>query len=116
MEQRRVTASNAGHPPPLLFRGDDVFELGPHGVLLGRFAAASYASATLPLESGDRIAAWTDGIVEALNARDEQFGEERLRALLRSGATADAIVDAVHQWRVASPDADDLTIVVIDVT
>ena len=115
-DSRTVTVSNAGHPPPLLFRGDSVRELGPHGVLLGRFAGASYSSATVSLEPGDRIAAWTDGIVEALNARDEQFGEERLRALLRSGATADDVVEEVHRWRVASPDADDLTIVIIDVT
>ena len=116
MQQRCVTVSNGGHAPPLLFRGSEVLELGPHGVLLGRFAAASYSAATLSLEPGDRIAAWTDGIVEAMNARGEQFGEERLRALLRGGAGADAVVDAVHQWRVVGPDADDLTIVVIDVT
>lgn len=116
MNRRCVTVSNAGHPPPLLVRGDTFLELGPHGVLLGRFGIASYSADTVALEAGDRIAAWTDGIVEALNARGEQFGDERLRALLRSGASADDIVAAVHQWRVASPDADDLTIVIIDVT
>jgi sigma-B regulation protein RsbU (phosphoserine phosphatase) len=116
LDARTVTVSNAGHPSPLLIRRDTVTELGPHGVLLGRFANASYSSATLPLEPGDRIAAYTDGITEALDTRGEQFGEERLRALLIAGASADAIVDEVHRWRVQSSDADDLTIVVIDVT
>ena len=113
MDARTVTVSNAGHPSPLLVRGNAITELGPHGVLLGRFAAASYEAATIALQPGDRIVAWTDGLTEARNARDEQFGDERLFAMLRAGASADAIVDAVHAWRVAD-DADDLTIVSIE--
>lgn len=115
MDARTVTVSNAGHPPPVLVRGDDLLDLGPHGVLLGRFAIAAYQSSVTTLQPGDRIAAWTDGIVEARNARGEQFGEERLHALLRDGASADAIVNAVHAWRITD-DADDLTIVIADLT
>ncbi|HEV7243001.1 MAG TPA: SpoIIE family protein phosphatase [Thermoanaerobaculia bacterium] len=115
MDARTVSVSNAGHAPPVLVRGDEVLELGPHGILLGRFAVASYASATVALQPGDRIAAWTDGITEARNARGEQFGEERLHALLRSRASADDVVNAVHAWRVEN-DADDLTMVVVEVT
>ncbi len=113
MDARTVTVSNAGHPPPVLIRGNDVVELGPHGVLLGRFAIASYLSSTVALEPGDRIVAWTDGIPEARNARGDQFGEERLFALLRSGASVDDVVNAVHAWR-TQEDADDLTIVVME--
>lgn len=109
-----VTVSNAGHAPPLLVRGDEILELGPHGVLLGRFATVSYASATVPLQPGDRVAAWTDGIVEARNGRGEAFGEPRLYDLLRRGATPDAIVDDVLAWRAG--DADDLTIVIVEVS
>jgi len=90
-------------------------ELGPHGVLLGRFAVASYSASVLSLSPGDRIVAWTDGISEARNARDEQFGEERLHALLRAGASVDEVVNAVHAWRVTD-DADDLTMVAVDLT
>jgi sigma-B regulation protein RsbU (phosphoserine phosphatase) len=107
-----VTVSNAGHSPPLLVRGDEIVELGPHGVLLGRFAIASYSSATVPLQPGDRIAAWTDGVVEARNARGEAFGEERLHALLREGASPDTIVEEVLRWRAG--DADDLTMVILE--
>lgn len=116
MQQRTVSVSNAGHPSPVLVRDREIRELGPHGVLLGRFPVARYESATERVEDGDRIAAWTDGIVEARNARDEAFGDERLHALLRERAGADAILDAVHRWRAANDDADDLTIVVIDVS
>ncbi len=110
MNARTVTVCNAGHAPPVIVRGNDIIELGIHGILLGRFAVASYTSSTVDLLPGDRIVAWTDGITEARNARDEQFGEERLHALLRAGASVDEIVNAVHTWRTAD-DADDLTIV-----
>jgi sigma-B regulation protein RsbU (phosphoserine phosphatase) len=113
-ERGSVVVSNAGHPPPVLVRGDAVRELGPHGVLLGRFAVAAYACERVALHAGDRIAAFTDGIIEARNAREEAFGEERLHALLRSGASADAVVEAVLRWRVGD-DADDLTIVIVEV-
>jgi sigma-B regulation protein RsbU (phosphoserine phosphatase) len=111
---RSVTVSNAGHAPPVLVRGSEIVDLGPHGVLLGRFAVAAYSSATVALQPGDRVAAWTDGIVEARNALGEEFGEERLHAMLRAGATPDAIVEDVLRWRAG--DADDLTIVVVEIT
>ncbi|HET8773425.1 MAG TPA: PP2C family protein-serine/threonine phosphatase [Thermoanaerobaculia bacterium] len=113
MDAHTVTVSNAGHPPPVLLRGNDVIELGPHGVLLGRFAIASYSASTVALEPGDRIVAWTDGIPEARNARGEQFGEERLLASLRARASVDDVVNAILAWRTPE-DADDLTIVFME--
>lgn len=115
LEQRRVTVCNAGHPPPLLHRNGEFFELGGAGVLLGRFADARYVAVATELRPGDRIVAYTDGLPEARNARDEQFGEERLRGLIRAGASADSVLAAVREWRAASDDADDLTIVMVDV-
>ncbi|HEX8252413.1 MAG TPA: PP2C family protein-serine/threonine phosphatase [Thermoanaerobaculia bacterium] len=114
MEQRRVSVCNAGHAPPLLYRNGAFQELGAHGVLLGRFAGARYETQSTALEPGDRIVAFTDGIVEARNARDEQFGEVRLQEAIARGTAAETIA-AVHRWRVED-DADDLTIVVVDVT
>lgn len=114
MERREVSVCNAGHPPPLLYRDGTFQELGGHGMLLGRFAAARYTASTTSLAAGDRIVAFTDGIVEARNARDEQFGDERLKELIARGSASDVLA-AVHQWRVED-DADDLTIVIIDVS
>jgi sigma-B regulation protein RsbU (phosphoserine phosphatase) len=114
MERHTVSVCNAGHPPPLLYRDGAFTELGSHGVLLGRFAGARYETAVVELREGDRVAAFTDGIVEARNARDEQFGEERLQQSIARAGVSETIA-AVHQWCVAD-DADDLTIVTIDVT
>lgn len=117
MEQQRVAVCNAGHPPPLLYRDGTFVELGGAGTLLGRFADARYTAAFTPLAAGDRIVAYTDGILEARNARDELFGEERLHELLRAGSDEKAVLAAVHAWRgEAHADADDLTIVIVDVT
>jgi len=116
MREQTVRVANAGHAPPLLLRNGVFAELGPTGVLLGRFAAATYTAATTTLQLGDRIVAWTDGIVEARNSRGEEFGEDRFRAIVAAqDNVADAVVDAVLAWRERNEDADDLTIVVIDV-
>lgn len=111
-----LRVANAGHAPPLLLRDGTFRDLGANGVLLGRFGNVTYTNDESALQRGDRIVAWTDGIVEAMNARGEQFGEERFQAIVRDHANpADAIIDAVMQWRDRDADADDLTIVVIDV-
>src|SRR6185436_4021702 len=113
-ERRSVEVANAGHPPPLLHRGDEVRELGPRGVVLGRFDG-TYTSESIALQSGDRLVAYTDGVTEALNARGEAFGEERLQDAIRSGAGADDLARAVRQWRDEASEADDVTLVVVDV-
>jgi sigma-B regulation protein RsbU (phosphoserine phosphatase) len=107
-----LQVANAGHPAPLLLRGNEIRELGAVNPLLGRFRNASYAAAAIDLQPGDRIVAYTDGITEALNGRSEAFGEERLHALMRERAD---IIEAVLAWRGRASDADDLTLVTIDV-
>ena len=116
MSRRRVAVSNAGHPPPLLYREGTFVELGGTGVLLGRFSDARYTTTLTDLMPGDRVVAYTDGIPEARNARDEMFGDERLKEILRISATTDDVLAAVREWRGdATEDADDLTIVIVDV-
>lgn len=112
MTARTVTVCNAGHPPPLLFRSGTFLDLGTPNVLLGRFRNAHYTAATIELAAGDRIVAYTDGVVEARNARGEQFGEERLKDVVRNSGD---VVSAVRDWRVDDEEADDLTIVTMDV-
>jgi sigma-B regulation protein RsbU (phosphoserine phosphatase) len=115
MERRLVRVTNAGHAPPLLLRDGQFTDLGENGVLLGRFGDARYVSTETALRDGDRIMACTDGLIEARNAEGEAFGEERLQALLRQGLAGPAILGAVQAWRHRDQDADDLTIVIVDV-
>ena len=74
---------NAGHNPPILRRRDGTLEsLREGGPVLGVIPAARYAAGAVELRSGDCLVLYTDGISEAFNAADEEFGEERLMGAL----------------------------------
>jgi sigma-B regulation protein RsbU (phosphoserine phosphatase) len=82
MEARTISYTNAGHCPAVLARANgEVVRLAAGGAVLGVFPEWDYEQATIPLASGDRLVLFTDGITEAGNARDEEFGEERLAQL-----------------------------------
>ena len=98
----RVTYSNAGHCQPLLIRGDGRFErLDAGGPVLGVIPEAPYEPGSVALEKGDRLVLYTDGITEARDEEDEEFGEARLveAALAHRHAQAkpmqEALADAV---------------------
>ena len=81
-EQGSLTYANAGHFAPMLIRADGTMErLDAGGPVLGVLADAVYQEATVATRDGDRVVLFTDGITEARNAADEEFGEERLAAL-----------------------------------
>jgi len=70
---------NAGHPPPLHFHARGVTTLKQTGLVLGPSATATYSRGFLSLERGDALLLYTDGIVEATDARGREFGTERLK-------------------------------------
>ena len=79
----KITYANAGHNPPLLARTNgDVEKLWASGTVLGVFPDAEYLAAEATLQSGDRLLLYTDGITEARNRDDEEFGMERLSNVL----------------------------------
>lgn len=122
---RRLRFVNAGHNPPYLARdtgeGVEITELGAGGPPLGLFPKVDCEASDLELLPGDVMVAFTDGVPEALNAEGEEFGEERLKQLLRESRDwgAEEIVDKVsHQvrdWIGTAEQHDDLTIVVMKV-
>jgi serine phosphatase RsbU (regulator of sigma subunit) len=75
----RLTYCNAGHNPPLLVRADGVSsELGAEGAVLGQFPEWQYHQVELPIEYGDRLLLFTDGLVEASDTEQEAFGEQSI--------------------------------------
>jgi phosphoserine phosphatase RsbU/P len=113
-----LTYTNAGHLAPMLLRGSDFSMMGSTGTVVGAFPIARYGERIVPLEHGDILLAYTDGIVEPENAYGEMFGEDRLKDLLVKYAHADSseiiarAMEAVVQWTGAGELQDDMTMVV----
>jgi len=113
-----LTYTNAGHLPPLVIRGGKLEELQPTGTVVGAFPFAKYEEETIPLEPGDVLVAYTDGMVEPENVYGEMFGDERLRDMLLRYANADSqemiarTMEAVVQWTGSSELQDDMTMLV----
>jgi sigma-B regulation protein RsbU (phosphoserine phosphatase) len=85
---RTLTYINAGHNAPILRRSSGAIErLTNGGVPLGILADAPYESGTVALQPGDWLVIFTDGVVEALNARGEEYEEPRLLNVLQNGIT-----------------------------
>jgi sigma-B regulation protein RsbU (phosphoserine phosphatase) len=112
--------SAAAHPPMLLLRNNEVTEIAENGLMLGAFAFSSYTTLTHSLKPGDRIVLYTDGLLEATNVDQEEFGASRLQALVRGAGdlpvmeAADKIVSTIRRWSVSQN--DDLTVVICDCT
>ena len=118
--------SAAGHPPPLLWRTatKTVLRLTENGLLLGVRSNEAYSESDFPLEPGDRLLIYTDGLVEATNPDGLEFGNVRLQEFISSHADVppDQFAGDLLQEVLAWPghhdtrlQSDDITIVVIDV-
>jgi putative ABC transport system permease protein len=129
--KRQLHYVNAGHNPPYLVRrlkatenpsaGAPIEELATGGMIIGMFPSASYEESVIDLHPGDVLMAFTDGVTEALNPAEEEFGEERLKELLLRVAhlpireiTATVSKD-LRAWIADAPQHDDITFVVLKI-
>ncbi len=114
----RLRYANCGHLPGLVVQSDGtVKRLSSTAAVLGLFTEWPCHTAELQLNPGDLFAIYTDGITEALNQRDEEFGEERLLDVIRRARdqSASHIITAVFdEVRRFSGDKqrDDVTLIV----
>jgi phosphoserine phosphatase RsbU/P len=120
----RLTLANAGGPYPLLVRGGCAREIRVEGVPLGLFPDTEYEETAIDLEAGDVVLFASDGILESENGQQQEFGSERLHALLANAATeisanelSEKIIAATddHSGPGTSPH-DDRTLLVLRVT
>jgi len=115
-----VTFCNAGHNPPFLFsREATPRQLTAGGIVLGVLQDFSFEEQTITLSPGDLIAMYSDGVTEAVNTQQEQFGEDRLIEVIAAhrGDSAEevcaAIVGAVNAFAEGAAQADDITVLVL---
>ena len=86
------------------------------------FPEMAYEDAQIDLCPGDLLVAFTDGVTEALNAGGEEFGEDRLKDLLRgavgsaAGEVSSTLAGTMREWIAGTEQYDDLTFVVVAVT
>lgn len=119
---KTLAYSNAGHNPPLLMDKDGrarYIERG--GLPLGMFRDTRYYEYYLPVESGQTMVLYTDGVTEAVSPEGEEYGRERLEDAVRRGRdkTARELIDFIYsdlfEWTGGVGSNDDVTFVIINV-
>ena len=114
---------NGGHNPPAVLRKEDgawrVFRLADGGPVIGLIAGAAYKEQILHLLAGDILLAFTDGISEAMNASEDEWGEDRMIAEAQAHADLNAeellqrLFRAADAFAAGAPQHDDMTLVVL---
>ncbi len=119
---RLLTYVNAGHNNPILRRKTGAMErLKAGGMPLGIMGEAPYDSATVTLESGDWLAVFTDGVVEAENNNQEEYGEIRFMTMINAGVMLspemmlNSIMVDLARFTGDAPQHDDITCMLIKV-
>ncbi len=118
--ENTMTYSNAGHDWPFHIATDASFNrLQIGGLMLGLFEEFHFEDAQISFNPGDLLVIQSDGISEAMNTRQEEFGEDRLQALLLANKELsvseiiDLVVREVRKHAGANPQSDDITIMAI---
>ncbi len=120
-----VTLSRAGHDAPLLYRAAnaEVTQIKPPGLVLGIDSGSVFDRITgdlaVPLERDDCLVLYTDGVTEALDANGDEFGLERTMNSVRGTAlqgaqpVIDGLINDLRGFVGATPQNDDITLIVI---
>jgi len=117
----RLHLTSAGHPPPVLLRGERALPVPDAGGFpIAIMDGAEFGDAVVQLEPGDRLCLVSDGVLEQLNPADEQFGDERLRDLLIQSRRVPAdqclsrVIDSLAAWAGTRNFTDDVSLVMIE--
>jgi sigma-B regulation protein RsbU (phosphoserine phosphatase) len=121
---RQLHYVNAGHNPPMIFRQGSagIIRLDTGGPVIGLFEGSRYTEGRVTLERGDLLVAFTDGVSEAIDAADIEWGESGLIEAVRSSGTSDVreliarIMTAADAFVAGAAQYDDMTLVVVRVT
>jgi serine phosphatase RsbU (regulator of sigma subunit)/pSer/pThr/pTyr-binding forkhead associated (FHA) protein len=116
----RLRYASAGHDPPVLARATgDVEGLDPTGMPLGLMPTAEYTGGEAVLDVGDTLVLYTDGITEAANPEEEEYGRDRLAEICcgQRELSVDRLAEAIHhnvdEFVRGTPYHDDRTLVIM---
>jgi len=114
-----LTFCNAGHNPALHFSGAGIAELATRSTVLGMFENHGYEQDSVVLAPGDVVVIYSDGLTDAIDAAEREFGEQRLVEVVNehrkhsAAVILDALFDAVGRHQFDQPQFDDTTAVII---
>ncbi len=119
-EKKEITYSNAGHLTQYLVKkeNNEILELRTNGKPLGVIEDAEYQNSTINYEEGEIIVLFSDGITETFNTEDEEYGEDRIKNILKQNIEASskdiaaAIIDDTIEYRGVRSQFDDITLIV----
>ena len=116
----RLRYCNAGHNPPVLVTPDGVRRLHTGGLIVGLFDDAEYEEAMIQLATNDLLVVFSDGISEAMNDRDEEFGDDRIITSVEvapderdPNAVLTRLFDQLHEFTVNEAQGDDMTALIL---
>ena len=119
---KKLVSINAGHNPPYLLKNNEsalgTFTAG--GLILGSIDMP-YESETIQLDTGDKIVFYTDGVTEAMNIKEEEFGEMKFEDLLAANKNlstkelSDIIFTEIKNYRGEAEQSDDITLGIIHI-
>jgi sigma-B regulation protein RsbU (phosphoserine phosphatase) len=121
-ESGRMVFSRAGHPLPIVLRGEQVVPVdAAGGPPIGLLGAAAYADVEVQMEPGDRLCLYSDGFPEQSRPSDgEEWGERRFEAMLAGHARiagnelVTKAVDSLAEWAGERRFTDDVSLVVVE--
>jgi sigma-B regulation protein RsbU (phosphoserine phosphatase) len=113
---------SAGHNPAYIYRAADgsIDELASTNLILGAFDFASFEATPIEMRRGDVMLAYSDGLTEAESAREEMFGEERVKEIVRREASDgavkvhDALIASIAEFTRGHDQSDDITLVIAE--
>jgi serine phosphatase RsbU (regulator of sigma subunit) len=125
MEKNSMSYAGAGHPPLLLWRmsTQSASEVVENGLLLGLFPEEPYSVVEIPVEPGDKVLLYTDGILETRSPSKQEFGVDLFKGFLESNHNlkadvfADSLLEELLSWSEqlkGNGQEDDITLLVID--
>jgi sigma-B regulation protein RsbU (phosphoserine phosphatase) len=125
MEKKCMSYAGAGHPPLLLWRAStgSASEVVENGLLLGLFPEETYSVVEIPVEPGDKVLLYTDGILETKSPSEQEFGVDLFKGFLESNHNlrgdmfADSLLEELSNWSEhpkGQAQGDDITFLTID--
>ena len=118
------TSINAGHDPLLRVNSESkkIEEFSAKSPFLGIDASTVFSEETVSLKKNDKLVFYTDGIVEAINSKEEAFGEERLNKIITDNASLSSqdliteIISALSVYCEGTTYTDDITLMILGLT